>query len=93
MSSNGSGDADAQPPRLSTYGIIGVLLALGSLFLPAVPALVAAVGAVVLGVLARRQVKREPRTGPSWIWVVAVIVGGFVFVSQAVILAVVTFSG
>lgn len=93
MSFNRFGDGDAQPPRLSAYGVIGVVLALASLFLPAIPALAAAAGAIVLGVLARRQLKREPRTGPPWIWLIAVIVGGFVFVSQAVILAVVYFSG
>jgi len=40
----------------------------------------------------RRQFKRDPSTGPGWVSLAAIIVSGFVFVSQAVILSVVYFS-
>jgi hypothetical protein len=93
MSANRYGSSDAEPRRTSIFGIVGILLAAASLFLPAVPALVTAAGAIILGVLARRQVKRDPRTGPLWVSLIALIAGGFVFLSQAVILAVVTFTG
>jgi len=93
MSANRFGSSDAEPRRTSLFAIVGVLLAAASLFLPAFPALVAAAGAIVLGLLARRQFKRDPRTGPSWVSLIAIFVGGFVFLSQVVILAIVTFTG
>lgn len=91
MSTNRPGGA-AKRPRVSLSAIIGVLLAVLSLALPAVPALATAAGAIILGVLGRRQFKRDPETGPGWVSLAAIIVGGFVFVSQAVILSIVYFS-
>ena len=88
MSVDRSDDRGAQPRRrTSLYAIVGLLLAVGSLLLPAVPAMVAAAGGITLGVLGRRQFKRDPRSGPSWVSLAAIIVGGFVFASQAVLLA------
>lgn len=78
------------PRRTSLLAIIGLLLAVGSLFFPAVAALVMSAAAIVLGVLARRQLKRDPTTGPSWVSLAALVIGGFVFLSQGVLL--VTFS-
>ena len=60
---------------------------MGSLFLPAVGALVVSAGAVALGVLGRRQLKRDPSSGPGWVSIAALVVGGFVFLAQAVFLA------
>lgn len=68
---------------------IGLVLAAVSLFLPAMGALAVSGGAVVLGIIGRRQVKRDPSTGPGWVSLAAIILGGFVFVSQAVILVIV----
>jgi hypothetical protein len=42
----------------------------------------------VLGVLARRQLKRDPATGPSWVSTSALVIGGFVFVSQTILLVI-----
>lgn len=67
---------------------IGLVLAVGSLFLPATGALAASAGAIALGIVGRRQFKRDPSTGPGWVSLAAIIVGGFVFVSQAVFLAI-----
>ncbi|KRE29572.1 hypothetical protein [Agromyces sp. Soil535] len=93
MSADGSDGRPAKPRRTSLYAIIGLLIAVGSFMLPAVPAVVAGAGAVVLGVLGRRQFRRDPRTGPSWVSLAAIIVGGFVLASQALLLAVFTVSG
>ncbi|WP_448810448.1 hypothetical protein [Agromyces bauzanensis] len=68
---------------------IGLILAGGSLFLPAMGALAVSAGAIALGIVGRRQFKRDPSSGPGWVSLAAIIVGGFVFVSQAAILAVV----
>lgn len=92
MSSDRSGGSAAQPRRTSMYAIIGVLIAVLALLLPALPALVASAGAIVLGVLGRRQVKRDPATGPAWVSLAAIIAGAFVFASQGVILAIVYFA-
>ena len=78
--------------RTSLTAIIGALLAVLALVLPAVPALATAAGAIVLGVLGRRQFRRDPVTGPGWVSLVAIIVGAFVVVSQGAILAVLYFS-
>jgi hypothetical protein len=72
--------------RTSMLAIIGLVLAVASVLLPAVAALVVSAGAIVLGVLARQQLKRDPATGPSWVSMSALVVGGFVFVSQAILL-------
>jgi hypothetical protein len=72
--------------RTSMLAIIGLVLAVASVLLPAVPALVVSAGAIVLGVLARRQLKRDPATGPSWVSISALVIGGFVFISQAILL-------
>jgi uncharacterized membrane protein len=96
MSSNpfGPGGSGALGPRRpSLLAIIGLLLAVASVFFPAVGAIVISAVAIVLGVFARRQLKRDPSTGPSWISLTALIVGGFVFLSQAVLLTLFYFSG
>lgn len=85
-------DGAAKRRRVSLYAIIGGLLAVLSLALPAVPALASAGGAIILGVLGRRQFRRDPATGPGWVSLAAIIVGAFVFASQAVFLSVVFFS-
>lgn len=69
--------------------LIALVLAVGSLFLPAAGALAVSGGSVVLGLLGRRRLKRDPGAGPAWVPLAAVVLGGFVFVSQAVFLAVV----
>lgn len=91
MNTDRSGGA-AKRRRVSLYAVVGLLLAVLSLALPAVPALATAAGAIILGVLGRRQFKRDPATGPGWVSLAAIIVGAFVFASQAVILSVVYFS-
>jgi len=89
MSANRTGDGDAQPRSLSIAAIAGVLLALASLMLPALWALGASALGAVLGVVGYRQAKRDPRTGPLWVSVVAIVVGALVFLSQGVILLIV----
>ena len=93
MSFERFGDAPLQPRRTSLVAIIALVLAVGSIFLPAVFALIVAGGAIVLALIARRQLKRDPATGPSWVSLTALVLGGFVFVSQGVLLALFTFSG
>ena len=78
--------AGARDRRTSMLAIVGLVLAVASVLLPAVAALVASAGAIVLGVLARRQLKRDTATGPSWVSIAAIVIGGFVFVSQAILL-------
>lgn len=78
----------AGPRRTSMLAIIGLILAIASVLLPAVAALVVSAGAIVLGVLARRQLKRDPATGPSWVSIAALVIGAFVFVSQAILLVI-----
>lgn len=84
----GDGDGDAKPRGLSLAAIAGVLLALASLMLPALWALSASSIGVVLGVVGYRQARRDPRTGPLWVSVVAIIVGAVVFASQVVFLVI-----
>jgi hypothetical protein len=72
--------------RTSMLAIIGLVLAAASVLLPAVAALVVSAGAIALGVLARRELKRDQATGPSWVSMSALVVGGFVFVSQAILM-------
>lgn len=92
MTFNRFGDP-AGPRRTSLLAIIGLLLAVSSLFFPAVGALVISAAAIVLGVLARRQLKRDPATGPSWVSLAALVIGGFVFLSQGVLLVTFSLSG
>lgn len=87
----GSGPAGRR--RTSLFAIFGLLLAVASLFFPAVGAIVISAVAIVLGVLARRQLKRDPATGPSWVSIAALAIGGFVFLSQAVLLAIFYIAG
>ncbi|TYL50513.1 hypothetical protein [Agromyces mariniharenae] len=91
MSADRQGGSTARR-RVPLFAIVGLLLGVLSLALPAVPALVAAAGGIILGVLGRRQFRRDPANGPGWVSLAAIIVSGFVFVSQAVILSVVYFS-
>ncbi|HEX6365234.1 MAG TPA: hypothetical protein VF000_03735 [Agromyces sp.] len=76
----------AGPRRTSLLAIIGLVLAVGAIFLPAVGAIVLGAAAVVLGLLARRKLKQDPSTGPSWVSLTAIVLGGFVALSQAVLL-------
>lgn len=85
--------ATRPPRRTSLVAIIALVLAVGSIFLPAIYALVVAAGAIVLALIARRQLKRDPATGPSWVSLTALVLGGFVFVSQGVLLTLFAFSG
>lgn len=71
--------------RTSLLAIIGLILAVGSFFLPAIAAITLSAAAVVLGVLARRKFKREPSTGPSWVSLTAIVIGAFVALSQALL--------
>jgi len=91
MSADRPGSGAART-RVSLSAVIGLLLGVLAFVLPAVPALATAAGGIILGVLGRRQFRRDPATGPGWVSLAAIIVGGFVFVSQAVILVVVYFS-
>ena len=96
MTSNrfGPGGSGALGPRRpSLLAIVALLLAVASVFFPAVGAIVLSAIAIVLAVFARRQLKRDPTTGPSWVSLTALVVGGFVFLSQAVLLTLFTFSG
>ena len=86
-------DERAGRRRISLYALIGLALSVGSFLVPAVPALVTAAGGIILGILGRRQFKRDPLTGPGWVSLAAIVVGGFVFLSQAVLLATFSFSG
>ena len=92
MSAERTGDGDARPRRTSLYSIIGLILSIGSFLVPAWVALVAAAGGVILGFLGRRQFKRDPKSGPSWVSLAAMIIGGFVFIAQAFLLATFTLS-
>ena len=91
MSSDRPG-SPAKRRRTSLYAIVGALLGVLAQALPPVPAFATAVGAINLGILGRRQFKRDPTTGPSGVSLAAIIVGGFVFLSQGVILAFAYFS-
>ncbi len=93
MSFERFGDAPLRPRRTSLVAIIALVLAVGSIFLPAIAAVIVAGGAIVLALIARRQLKRDPATGPSWVSLTALVLGGFVFVSQGVLLALFAFSG
>ena len=86
-------DERAGRRRISPYALIGLVLSVGSFLLPAVPALVTAAGGIILGILGWRQFKRDPLTGPGWMSLAAIIVGGFVFLSQAVLLTTFYISG
>lgn len=78
---------------VSPWAVIGALLALLSLAMPALWAIGLAAVAIALGVIGRRQFRTDPSTGPGWISLTAIILGGFVFVSQGVFVLVATMSG
>jgi hypothetical protein len=78
---------------VSPWAVIGALLAILSLALPALWALGVSAVAIALGVIGRRQFRADPSTGPGWISLTAIILGGFVFVSQGVLLLVATLGG
>ncbi|WP_157413217.1 hypothetical protein [Agromyces allii] len=69
----------------SRIAIVGAAAAVISLVLPAIPALVVAFAAFVLGLVARRQLRVDPATGPSWVSIIALVLGGFIFVTQGAI--------
>ncbi|MGR2751378.1 hypothetical protein [Agromyces arachidis] len=96
------GDAGRPPERgavlrwfgtVSAPAVIGALLAVLSLALPALWALGIAAVAVALGVIGRRQYRADPATGPGWISLVAIILGGFVVISQGALLILATTGG
>jgi hypothetical protein len=72
--------------------IAALAISAASLLLTALGAFILSAAANVLGVLACRQLRRNPDVGPSWVSLAALIVGGFVFAGQAVIFAVVYLS-
>ncbi|ANJ26631.1 hypothetical protein [Agromyces aureus] len=76
----------------SRIAIAGVAAAVISMLLPAIPALVVAFVAFVLGLVARRQLRVDPATGPSWVSIVAIVLGAFIFVSQGAIVWFATMS-
>jgi hypothetical protein len=78
---------------VSPAAVIGALLALLSLALPALWALGVAAVAIALGVIGRRQFRADPSTGPGWISITAIILGAFVFASQGVLLLMATLGG
>lgn len=78
---------------VSPAAVIGALLAVLSLALPALWALGVAAVATALGVIGRRQYRADPATGPGWISLVAIILGGFVFVTQGTLLLLATLGG
>lgn len=78
---------------MSPAAVIGALLAVLSLALPALWALGVAGVAIALGVIGRRQYRADRSTGPGWISLVAIILGGFVFLSQGVLLLLVALGG
>jgi len=90
-------EPNKRPARLgrttSRIAIAGAAAAVISLALPAIPALVVAFAAVVLGLVARRQLRVDPATGPSWVSIVAIVLGGFTFISQGAIVWMATYSG
>lgn len=77
----------------SRIALAGLAAAVISLLLPAIPALVVSFTAFVLGLVARRQLKVDPATGPSWVSLVAMLLGGFIFVTQGAIVWMASFSG
>jgi hypothetical protein len=83
---SGSRDTSGGPSRgIQWLAIAALAFAAASLLLPAVGAFILSAAAFVLGVLARRQLRRTPGAGPSWVSIAALIVGGFVFAWQVVI--------
>ena len=83
---SGSRDPNGAPRRgLQWLAIAALAFAAASLLLPAVGAFILSAAAIVLGVLARRQLRRNRDAGPSWVSLAALIIGGFVFAWQAVI--------
>ncbi|MGI9823926.1 hypothetical protein [Agromyces sp. Marseille-Q5079] len=79
--------------RTSRVAITGAVLAVASMLLPAVGALVVSAGAIVCGVIGRRQLRKDPSTGPRWVSLIAIALGVFVFLGQAAILWSATLAG
>jgi len=91
---SGSRDSSGAPSRAPQWLAIAALaFAAASLLLPALGAFILSAAAIVLGVLARRQLRRNPDVGPSWVSLAALIIAGFVFAWQAVIFGFVYISG
>jgi len=89
-----SRDPNGSPARgLQWLAVAALAFAAASLLLPAVGAFILSAAAIVLGVLARRELRRNPDAGPSWVSLAALIVAGFVFAWQAVIFGFVYVSG
>jgi hypothetical protein len=78
---------------VSPAAVIGLLLALLSLALPALWALGVSGVAIALGVQGRRRFRADPATGPGWISIAAIILGVFVFVTQGVLILMATLEG
>lgn len=76
-----------QRPPVSSTAIIGVGLAVVAPFLPAIIALIAGVGAVVLGIYALGEVRRQERYGNSIAWG-SIVLGGLVTLLAAIAIIV-----
>jgi hypothetical protein len=76
-------------PGIHWLSIAALVFAVASLVLPAVGSIILSGAAIVLAVLARRQLRRDPEVGPAWVSLAALILAGFVFFVQAVIFALV----
>jgi len=85
-SASGSGNTSRVPSRgIQWLAIAALAFAAASLLLPAVGAFILSAAAIVLAVLARRQLRRNPDAGPSWVSIAALVIAGFVFAGQVVI--------
>jgi uncharacterized membrane protein len=81
------GDRDGAASRYSWKAILALVLAVVALFVVDIlPMLLAAIG-VVFALLARRELEREPDRIGGRLWIPAVIVAGFVIVTQAIFVA------
>ncbi|GAA2027717.1 hypothetical protein GCM10009819_08960 [Agromyces tropicus] len=77
---------DGPTRRPSLAAIIGVGLAVLAFALPSWFALPVGAAAIVLGVVARRQFRADPATGPGWLSITAIVLGAFVLIGQVLIL-------
>ncbi|MDQ0575844.1 hypothetical protein [Agromyces albus] len=73
-------------PRYSWKAVTALVLAVGALLMPAIVALVLAAAGLVLGLVARRELKREPSLTGGALALAAVIVAAFVLVFDVILL-------
>lgn len=71
--------------RYAWTAIIAAAIVAVALFTPAIASLPLSALGVVLGLRARREVKNDPTLVAGWLWIGAVVVGGFVLVSQLIL--------